>query len=912
MNEDQTPHDLAAELERRFDMLVNAGTRQRKAELAALAQTAPELARRLAALLDAHECGLDGIDQLGDTMRASLGLFDIDDLLGRELGGWTLTGLLGRGGMGIVFAAEREHENVRQRAAVKLLSIPLFDSQASERFRREALVLARLDHPDICRLRDFGRSPEGWPYLVLDRIDGVPLHLYAESHSLNERLGLVARVADAVAAAHRQLVVHLDIKPENVLVTAAGDPVLLDFGIARVLGEEDEHSATATVTRWMTPDYAAPERLRGEPSGVSADLYSLGALLYRILTGARPFELAGLSLTDALAKIEKGIEPPSRRTATLPRDLDAVLRKAMHPDPARRYASATEFSEDLRAVVARRPVRARPDNLGYRLRTALRRHPVALPAGGVALAAIALMAGILAWQAGDLREQRDRAGREAARASAANELLLDAIQAADPAGATAEDLRVTTLVDQWARQLDTETSRPADVRAAAFAALGQVRESLGQFDQALHMFEQAQALYAVSAATQVGESERLVPALGRARVLHRLDRLDDAMAAIDQIQAQVPETEHWRLRMTRGTILIAQSHYDEAEPEVLAALDGAPEEAVRSRVVMMSNMGGIASFRGRPRDAFPWYERALEAAAAHPEVREERASVLLNYANDLSLLGEYAAAAERMQEALDIRLALYGEAHYRSVETLGAQAGVFSDMGDYERALETAERALALEERLTGGDSVRAGSLWTQVGSAHGQQRGFDQAAAAHRRALDAFLAHLPEDHVQVGMARNNLATALVADRRFVEAIPEYEKVWAIYAATAAGEPSVYLAIIAANLGFAHVQLGNQPEGIDWARRAMTHAEATLPETHPARLHMLNVLAENLHATGKLGEAQTAASVVEQAYAVSETPVSPKSLHANWRLLALIAEARGDVAAAAHWREKMEALDAET
>ncbi len=364
-----------SELERRFAELAESDTAPREEALRALARAEPVLARRLATLLDARLRHADELDRLGTAVRSTLGLFDADALLGRERDGWRLTELLGRGGMGVVFGAQRERDGVTQVAAIKLLSVPLFHADAAERFRREALALARLDHPGICRLRDFGRSPEGWPFLVLDRIDGVALHLHSEGRSPAERLLLVARVADAAAAAHRQLVVHLDIKPENVLVTPAGDPVLLDFGIARVLGEEGEASATATVARWLTPDYAAPERLRGEPSTVAADIHSLGALLYRIVTGRTPFDLAGLSVTEAVARIEKGPEPPSRVLGTLPRDLDAVIARAMHPDPARRYASAGDFADDLRALVERRPVKARPDSLGYRLRTALRRHP---------------------------------------------------------------------------------------------------------------------------------------------------------------------------------------------------------------------------------------------------------------------------------------------------------------------------------------------------------------------------------------------------------------------------------------------------------------------------------------------------------------------------------------------------------
>ncbi len=332
------------ELERRFAELAALDGPRRIDALRTLETESPELARRLAALLDAHEATLDPLDHLHETALRHLSDFDPETLVGRQLGDWTLSRVIGRGGMGVVYEARSKRDGIAQEAAIKLLAAPIFNESAAERFVQEARALARLDHPGICRLRDWGRSPQGWPYLVLDLVHGTPLPGDGDGRPLRDRLATMARIADAVAAAHRQLVVHLDLKPANVLMADDRRPVLLDFGVSRVLNDEDAGSTTQT--RWLTPRYASPEQLRGEPATAAADIYALGVMLYEQATGQPPFDLDGVTVTEALHRMEQGAAPPGRVVRGLPRDLDAICARAMHSDPGRRYASAGAFADD--------------------------------------------------------------------------------------------------------------------------------------------------------------------------------------------------------------------------------------------------------------------------------------------------------------------------------------------------------------------------------------------------------------------------------------------------------------------------------------------------------------------------------------------------------------------------------------
>lgn len=683
------------ELESAFDTLLAADAGRRGQMLGLLAQENPSLAQRLAALLDAHDRHAQDLEKLSEGARANLGLLDADELLGRELDGWRLTELLGRGGMGVVFGAERERDGVRQQAAIKLLSVPLFDAGAVERFRDEARALARLEHPGICRLRDFGRSAEGWPYLVLDRIDGQPLHLYAEHCTLTQRIALVACVADAVAAAHRQLVVHLDIKPENVLVTPAGDPVLLDFGIARVLGEKGEATATATVARWLTPDYAAPERLRGEPSTVAADIHSLGALLYRIVTGRKPFDLAGLSITDALARIGKGAAPPSRLVGGVPRDLDAVLGKAMHAEPSRRYASAGEFADDLHAVLHHKPVKARPDSLGYRLGKLLQRHPVALPTGVLGGLALLVMAVTLAWQAEDLRQQRDRAEREAARANLASTYLIDSLEAINPKTRSETGIGLTALLDATEERLRRQGVGDPQLQLDLYLQVGRIRVSLGEDEAALALFDRAAEL-AQAGGPGIEAAQHAAVHSERAGSLRAMGRLDEALAAAEQAVALAGDGGNARIFANRrkAQVLEYMGRYDEARALVQDSLPLLAPENLVARAGLFNDLASIGlaetDFPAAARDARQAHDLYRQA---YSEPHLDTTEAAWRLAAGLLNMGRAEEAEILLEEALETRRALYGEEHHLVGEVMTVLSGAQSMLGKHEAALHNALRA---------------------------------------------------------------------------------------------------------------------------------------------------------------------------------------------------------------------------
>jgi len=328
---------------------------------------------------------------------------------GRRFGVWQTTRVLGRGGMGEVWLAHRADGHHEQSAALKILSPYLAAPDSVDRFRRERQLLARLEHPNIARLLDGGVGPGGEPFLVMEYVEGVRLDRYCDERRMPipARLALFLKVCAAVNAAHQHFIVHRDLKPSNILVTHDGEPKLLDFGIARVLDAESGRERTATLNQFLTPTYASPEILRGEPSTAASDVYSLGVLLYELLTGNRPFSTNGASpaaeweralrdtaparpwhLTEAIAGQRS--TTPARLRQALEGDLTTILGKALRHEPGQRYQSAERLAGDLTRYLSNRPILARPQTLRYRTRKFVARHrwPVAITA--VMLLGIAL------------------------------------------------------------------------------------------------------------------------------------------------------------------------------------------------------------------------------------------------------------------------------------------------------------------------------------------------------------------------------------------------------------------------------------------------------------------------------------------------------------------------------------------
>jgi len=326
---------------------------------------------------------------------ASFFLTEMEPRPGDVIGSYRVVRLIDQGGMGSVYLAERADGEIDQRVAIKLLRADGFRSGWRERFLRERQLLASLHHPSIVHVLDAGRTEDGRPFLVMEHVDGLPIDQYARGIGVTERLKLLMRVCEGVSYAHRHLIVHRDLKPSNILVDAAGRPKLLDFGIAKLLNETGE--VTTAADQLLTPDYASPEQLRGEAQSTATDIYSLAAVLYKLLTGMTPRACARETQPGRCS-------PPSHLNPNVPVDVDYVMAKALREEPEERYSTVSEFANDLQAVLERRPVQARSSDFWYRTRRYVRGYWAPLSASLLVITSLGVGLGV----ANHERELADR------------------------------------------------------------------------------------------------------------------------------------------------------------------------------------------------------------------------------------------------------------------------------------------------------------------------------------------------------------------------------------------------------------------------------------------------------------------------------------------------------------------------
>lgn len=479
----------------------------------------PELAAELEGLLSEHDRSIPiRIEAaLGPDADGTLGCADHS---GRRIGPYRLVRILGRGGMGQVYLAERIDGQFEHQVALKLMNRSIPDSESRNRFLAERQILARLDHPNIARLLDGGVAEDGSPYLVMERVRGLPITEYCDQHALGirERLDLFIQVCLAVEAAHNRLVVHRDLKPSNILVDADGRVRLLDFGIAKLLDPQygDLTPQTRTGMYLLTPEYASPEQVSGATLTTASDVYSLGLLLYVLLTGvsAQPVDdpspvgihravcerrpltpsqavLADGPPTPPERSLVRGRLSPTRLARRLEGDLDTIVEMSIRKEPERRYRSAVEIADDIKRHLARRPVNARPDTLGYRASRFVSRHRAAVLAGATVLLSLSGSLTAALYGLNQARAAERRAAAEAASSRRLADFMVGLFSSADPTTAQSQVITARSLLDRGAERIEHELANRTGPTNDITVAIGQAYYQLGEYEQSIRILTNA-------------------------------------------------------------------------------------------------------------------------------------------------------------------------------------------------------------------------------------------------------------------------------------------------------------------------------------------------------------------------------------------------------------------------------------
>ncbi len=436
-----------------------------------------------------------------------------DSLIGKQLGAYRIVRELGRGGLGVVYLAARADDQFQKQVAIKLIKRGLDTDEIQRRFRNERQILATLEHPNIARLLDAGATEEGLSYLVMEYVEGEPILAYCDrmQASLEERLRLFQTVCGAVTYAHRHLVIHRDLKPSNVLITREGEPKLLDFGIAKLVREDEASALTIPEQRAFTPEYASPEQVRGETMTTASDVYSLGVILYELTTGQRPYRLTthtSAELTHAITEQEPA-RPSSiadnerkstvqhQRSKLLRGDLDNIVLKALRKESERRYISVSQFSQDIANHLEGRPVIARKDTLRYRTGKFVARNRLAVAAA--ALVALAIVGALVVsrYQTHNARQQRDLAQRERVKAERINDFLQRMLSFSNQSitsvlpVAQKKDVTVNEMLKHITPQVEDELADQPEVRGQILRTIGSAYASQGDYLSAEKYLRQA-------------------------------------------------------------------------------------------------------------------------------------------------------------------------------------------------------------------------------------------------------------------------------------------------------------------------------------------------------------------------------------------------------------------------------------
>jgi len=731
-----------------FDAVIELVPQARRERLAQLCDD-PDVRADVDALLCADERG-DSFERAARLQRdefADDGTMDRDE--GASVpacGPWRGIRELGRGGMGVVHLVERKDGAFRQLGALKLIKRGMDSDPIVARFLRERRVLAQLDHPGIARLLDGGMSEDGRPYFVMDFIDGVGLADYVRARSprLRERLSLFLDICSAVAYAHRQLIVHRDIKPGNVLVTSDGTIKLLDFGIAKLLaGTGDGEDPTATHARPFTMRYSAPEQRSGGPAGTAIDVYSLGALLYELLSGAHACDAEDASLRE---KEGDGPAPPSAALARVPSarriidpralrgDLDTIVMRALQPLPERRYASIDALAEDVRRHLDGQAIEARRDSRGYRVRKFCRRHRYVL---GAVLAVVVMAIAAAAFS----QRQAILASEEARRAQAALDFLEGVFAQASPDENNGKPFTAHQLLERGEKQSAAMSVDPR-LRVELLNLVGRLYWDIGDYDRARTTVGKAIAAGADSPTLVRSRSELLM-----ARIERELGAFPAALAHASEALAFAERSGAAGRKAAlaadraRVEVLVASQDFQRADPLLRRLADsdretfGALSLEFADDLVMI---GKLLENSGRGPEGIAAIERAVAILRAQPTPSDSRLLDALNRLGLARLHAQDLAAAEPlMRECVEIATRLYGADNVQTWTTRSNLIRVAEVGGRLDDAVPERERLLAVEREALGDtDPAQIASHAKFLAADYRDLGRFDAAEAAFRDSL--------------------------------------------------------------------------------------------------------------------------------------------------------------------------------
>jgi serine/threonine-protein kinase len=785
----------------------------------------------------------DNVHELLEGLAIDTFIKVIDEPLseGSNVGPYTIVKKLAAGGMGYVYLAKRSDGHFEQETALKILKKGLDSQQVLRRFEQEKQILARLNHPNIARLLDAGLTDDGRPWFSMEYIDGLPITRFCDHNKLTitKRLRLFQAVCETVAFAHRNLVVHRDLKPSNIMVTNNGEVKLLDFGISKVLEEENHDQITLTGQFILTPEYAAPEQFSGGANSVSSDIYQLGVVLYELIKGKRPFNFENLSPIEIHNKLllnnPEPLDNPDKQEIQqlcvarsisenvfkkeLKSDLSFICRKALRKEPELRYLNADELKKDINKYLRFLPVSARQGSFSYAAKKYLRRNRTVL---SISVVFLSLIVTIISYYATRLASERDTARLEAEKAIEISKFLSEIFEVSDPSQSLGEKITARELLDKGAQRIKNELKTHPETQAALMYTAGNVYLNLGLIDQG-------------------GELIRV--SLKIRKVLYGDVHKDVSLSlsALTKYYLEKGEIDSSEL-VTREKIKISKQLFGELHPDVALGYN---------------DLALIGAEKGDLTLADSMNRRALEIrrqflGEEHMDVAES----LNNLGSALINSGRVHEAESLFLQSLEIRKNLIGDEHPLIADIYGNLGLVYAELGAYQKADSLYNLMLQLNVRFYGDVSPKVAWVYQDLAYLYGKQLRYREAIPFIKKAVYIREVTLGPDHILLAYALDLLADAFSGINALDSAGYYYQKSLNIYQ-NSDSSGWIYMASPLKGMGTVLFKKGRYREALGYFREALKIREGTLTPDNYVIARAQTSLAQCLIALRSYEEAES-------------------------------------------------------
>ena len=821
-----------------------------------------------------------------------------DRLIGTRVGAYRVVSILGHGGMSTVYRGERDDSQYHQTVAIKVLQQASVHPRLRSRLHSERHILATLDNPSIARLIDSGDLEDGTPYLVMEFVDGESIDVYCDARTLfvRERIELFIAVCGAVQYAHRNLIVHRDIKASNIFVTDDGAPKLLDFGIAKLLAPESL-SHTLPVTRLqeriLTPENAAPEQVLGRPITTATDTYALGVLLYLLLTGRSPYRLLSYSQLQleraicmddparpsqmVVAKLNgetdidrsrisdrRGLSP-QRLRARLSGDLDAIVAMAMRKEPDKRYPSVEALAEDLRRHLLGQPVHARQGDWRYNAVKFLRRNLLAVVSVAAVFVGLFIIAAVTLWQNHLIGLARDATAEERDRAQQVSGFMVDVFSRADPFNAQGQPSTAQELLDRGAEKIKGNANLQPEVRAQLLESIGLAYRRQGLYSRAIPLFEQAVAMRRSASPT---DPRKLAAALANlAQALTDAGGFVSAEAYIQQALSLSQASDRPATAAT-ADILFQYGHFllsAKSDPEraskifseALAIYRSVPGDQHLSIALTLCSLAAPAMWAGDFVVAEQYQREGLNLLRSTVSRNyPDYASSLEGLGYILTQRGKYAEAEQTLNEALQIERGDFGADNQR-IAAIEANLGeIYERQGDPVRAMKSTQDALRITKDRMAPNHYIAGYFLDALANLYLNSDNLGAAESNARQALAIYAQALPARHLYVAATRHLMGEILLRRGQFAAAEIELRAALDIDLSLA-GAGNFRTARTQASLGWVLIAEDRAAEGEPLLVAAQSQLMSTLGPQHPEVVQATTRLAQYYRSHHRTADAAT-------------------------------------------------------